>query len=94
MGIDEGEVVLADTALRFLGQLGPARADIDPGILEPPQERACVADIEILLGEVSPHLLIVEREHFVMLLELEMKQALVPPHVVAHVVAAAPSAFP
>ena len=83
--------MIGGARLRLIGELRPARADIDAGGLQAPQHGHRIADIEIILRRIGAKLLVIELERFVGLAELEMKQRPVPPDVIGKIVAAAPT---
>ena len=93
----ESREAIADARLGLVGDLVPARADIDAEPFEAEQHRGGVlhVDIEVGLrlrqraGEIA-EALVVELEHRVEFPALEMEQRAVPPQMMQQVVAALP----
>ena len=94
MRVDERQHVILDAPLRLVGELAPARADIDARVLDAPQHRDRVRHVEVVLRiGVAANPAVVEVERRVVLAALDVEQRPVPPHVVGEVVARRPRRF-
>src|SRR5581483_2952374 len=82
--------MIAVVALGAIRQLAPAGADVDAGLLEAPEERDGIGDVEVFVRGLTADLAVVNLEHPVIALEIQLKQRLMPPEMQREVAAALP----
>src|SRR2546423_1474758 len=90
MQVDEDERVIVNVQSRALGKLAPPGTDIDLRLLEAPEQRHGIRDIQILIGMLGAYLAIIDVDDAVVLLEVETEERFVPAQVEREVIATMP----
>ena len=90
MGIGEGQLVVARVGLGLVGQLDPATADIDAGLLQPPQQRGGIGDVQVVVGLFGTDAVVVAVQNRVVTLQIHQQQRPVPPQVIGKIIAVGP----
>src|SRR6266513_2395126 len=69
MQVDEHERVIVDVRSGPLGELAPPGTDVDLRLLEAPEQRHGIRDVQILIGMLGAYLAIIDVDDAVVLLE-------------------------
>ena len=78
MDIPERDHVIVDPCRRARRQFAPARSDIDPVLLEPPQQRHRIGGVEIFIIRLGTDLAVIVRENFVRPARRQKKKRAMP----------------
>ena len=95
--IGEDEAPVVDPALSLGGELLPAIADIDAGMVEPGQQRGAIGNVAVVVSRLRTDLLVIEPQHLGILAAFQPEQRKMPEDVKPQIVGvrdAAPVAEP
>src|SRR2546423_15396838 len=90
MQVDEHERVIVNVQSCALGKLAPSGTNVDLRLLEAPEQRHGIRDVQILIGMLGAYLAIIDVDDAVVLLEIETEERFVPAQGEREVIATMP----
>src|SRR5438105_5777263 len=90
MQVDDHERVIVAVQSGPFGELAPPGTDVDLRLLEAPEQRHGICDVQILIRMLGAYLAIIDVDDAVVLLEVETEERFVPAQVEREVIATMP----